>query len=221
MSKRIFDRIKLFLYPLLFYILNNISNKWTRTEVYGKEKLEGLSGDTPLLYAFWHGKLWLPVYYFRGLDYLVLSSLSRDGEYMTRVLKRYGYQIIRGSSSRGGSRALLALIKEIKKGNSAFITPDGPTGPVYKVNPGIIYLQEKTGVPIVPLGVAIKHKKVFNSWDRLNFPLPGTRAVMIFGELLEFKPDSCSIEERAVLLEEALNRVQKKAEELLEIKYSG
>lgn len=215
MKKNFIDKFKLLVYPIMVYILNFISNKWTRLEIHGKDKFKSLSVDTPILYAFWHGKLWLPAYYFKGLDYLVLSSLSRDGEYMTRVLKRYGYQIIRGSSSRGGGRALLALIRKIKKGNSAFITPDGPTGPIYKVKPGIVYLQEKTGAPIVPIGVAIKRKKSFASWDRLVFPLPGTRAVMVFGEVLELPSVGCSIEEKAVLLEEALNRAQKKAEELL------
>lgn len=214
MKNRFLEKVKLFLYPVLVYILNIISNKWTRLELYGKDNLKNISEETPILYAFWHGKLWIPAFYFKGLNYLVLSSLSRDGEYMTRVLERYGYQIVRGSSNRGGGRALLSLIRKVKKGNSAFITPDGPTGPIYKVKPGITYLQEKTGAPIIPIGVAIKHKKTFASWDQLIFPLPGTRAVMVFGEVVDLPLDS-SIEERAIMLEDALNRVQEKAEDLL------
>ena len=214
MFKKFITSIKLFLYPQLVYILNIVSNRWTRIEVYGKDNVNKLNSEIPILYAFWHGKLWLPAYYFKGLKYLVLSSLSRDGEYMTRVLKKYCYQIVRGSSSRGGGRALLELIRKIKKGNSAFITPDGPTGPIYKVKPGIVYLQEKTDAVIIPIGVAIKYKKTFASWDRLIFPLPGAKAAMVFGEPL-YLPVDISIEERAKLLEDAINAVQEEAEGLV------
>ena len=200
--------------PNLTYLLNIISNRWTKLEVYGREQLELIADDTPILYAFWHGKLWLPAYYFRSLGYIALSSLHQDGEYMTRVLKRYGYRVIRGSSTRGGSRALLELIKAVKKGGTPFITPDGPTGPIYKVKPGLIYLQEKTAGIVVPIGVAIKRKKTFNSWDRLIFPLPGTRAVLVFGEPLSL-PAEKTLEERAVLLEKALNKTEARAEQLL------
>ncbi|HHU93147.1 MAG TPA: lysophospholipid acyltransferase family protein [Halanaerobiaceae bacterium] len=214
MKKRISDNIKLFLYPALFYLLNLASNWWTRLEVYGKENLKDISDGKPALFAVWHGKLWIPLFYFRGQNYLVLASSSRDGEYISRVLRKYGYQLIRGSSSRGGGRALLSLVRRIREGDSVFITPDGPTGPIHKVKPGTIYLQEKTGVPIIPVGVAIERKKTFASWDRLNFPLPGTRATLVIGEQLILPADRPR-EERLLIMEEALNRVEKKAAELL------
>lgn len=206
---------KYWLIPNLTYLLNIISNYWTKLEVYGREQLELIPDDIPILYAFWHGKLWLPVYYFRSLGYIALASLHRDGEYITRLLKRYGYRVIRGSSAKGGSRALLELIKAFKKGGSLLITPDGPTGPIYKVKPGLVYLQEKTDGVIVPIGVAIKRKKTFNSWDRLNFPLPGTRAVLVFGEPLRL-PSEKTIDERAVLLEKALHKAEARAAQLLD-----
>ncbi len=211
---KLMDDIKLYLYPKLVYMLNTISSKWTRLEVHGKYNINNTDKNTPILFAFWHGKLWLPAHYFKGLNYLVLSSLSRDGEYMTRVLEKYRYQIVRGSSSRGGGRALLELIRKIREGNSAFITPDGPTGPIYKVKPGIVYLQEKTDAVIIPIGVAIKHKKTFASWDRLIFPLPGTRAVLVFGQAV-YLPTDKSIDDRAFILENAINKVQQRAESLL------
>lgn len=214
MKKRISDNIKLFLYPALFYLLNLASNWWTRLEVYGKENLKDISDGKPALFAVWHGKLWIPLFYFRGQNYLALASSSRDGEYISRVLRKYGYQLIRGSSSRGGGRALLSLVRRIREGDSVFITPDGPTGPIHRVKPGIVYLQEKTGAPVIPVGVAIERKKVFGSWDRLNFPLPGTRAVLVIGQQL-FLPVDGSREEKALALEEAMDRVEKKAAELL------
>ena len=208
------EKIKLFLYPLLLYILNLLTNWWTRLEVYGRENLKEIPAGKPVIYAFWHGKLWIPVYYFRGEKHLVLASSSRDGEYISRFLQKYGYRLVRGSSSRGGGPALLSLIRRVRKGDSVLITPDGPTGPIHKVKPGTIYLQEKTGVPIIPVGVAIERKKTFASWDRLNFPLPGTRATLVIGEQLILPADRPR-EERLLIMEEALNRVEKKAAELL------
>lgn len=208
------EDVKLFLYPRLLYILNFVSNWWTRLEVYGKENIKEISEGMSAIYAFWHGKLWIPVFYFRGQNYLALASSSRDGEYISRVLQRYGYQLVRGSSSKGGGRALLNMIRRVRKGDSVLITPDGPTGPIHEVKPGIIYLQEKTGVPIIPVGVAIKRKKTFASWDRLNFPLPGTRATLVIGKQI-FLPIDSSREERALILEEAMKKVEKKAADLL------
>lgn len=214
MKKRISENIKLFLYPALFYFLNILSNWWTRLEVYGKENLKYIEDGKPALFSFWHGKLWIPIFYFRNRKFLALASSSRDGEYISRALQKYGYQLVRGSSSRGGGSALLSLIRLIRKGKSVLITPDGPTGPIHKVKPGIVYLQEKTGVPIIPVGVAIKRKKIFGSWDRLNFPLPGTRAALVIGQQLYLPVDS-SREERALILEEAMSRVEEKAAEFL------
>lgn len=214
MKKRISENIKLFLYPALFYFLNILSNWWTRLEVYGKENLKYIEDGKPALFSFWHGKLWIPIFYFRNRKFLALASSSRDGEYISRALQKYGYQLVRGSSSRGGGSALLSLIRLIRKGKSVLITPDGPTGPIHKVKPGIVYLQEKTGAPIIPVGVAIKRKKIFGSWDRLNFPLPGTRAVLVIGQQL-FLPVVGSREEKALALEEAMSRVEKKAAEFL------
>ncbi|MFI5360178.1 MAG: lysophospholipid acyltransferase family protein [Halanaerobiales bacterium] len=214
MKKRISENIKLFLYPALFYFLNILSNWWTRLEVYGKENLKYIEDGKPALFSFWHGKLWIPIFYFRNRKFLALASSSRDGEYISRALQKYGYQLVRGSSSRGGGSALLSLIRLIRKGKSVLITPDGPTGPIHKVKPGIVYLQEKTGAPIIPVGVAIKRKKIFGSWDRLNFPLPGTRAALVIGQQLYLPVDS-SREERALILEEAMSRVEEKAAEFL------
>lgn len=212
--RKLWKNIKLWIIPRLVYIFNIISSRWTRLEVYGRENVENVA-DEAVLFAFWHGKLWLPAYFFKERGYLVLSSLSRDGEYMTRVLKRYHYRVIRGSSSRGGGRALLKLVKEIRKGHSAFITPDGPTGPIYKVKPGIVYLQEKGGGVIIPIGVAMKWKITINSWDRLILPLPGTRAILFFGASV-YLPEDKSIEERAEILENSINQAQEKAEIILQ-----
>ena len=112
---------------------------------------------------------------------------------------------------RRGS-ALLSLVRLIRR-ESRFYYSDGPTGPIHKVNPYRLSAGEDRG-PYHPGGVAIKRKKIFGSWDRLNFPLPGTRAVLVIGQQL-FLPVDGSREEKALALEEAMDRVEKKAAELL------
>lgn len=205
---------KFWLISTIAYLLIIISYKWTRISVCGREKLNNLENKTPVLYAFWHGKLWLPAYFFKDDECIVLASQSRDGEYISRVLEKLGYRMVRGSSSRGGGRALLKLIRKLRKGNSAIITPDGPQGPRYKAKPGAVYLQEKSDAVIIPVGIAIKNKKTLGSWDRLVLPYPGSRAVVLYGDPL-YLPEDKSIEERSELLENAINKTQKDAEELL------
>ena len=214
--KKIRDKIKLFLIPRIVYFLLAITNKTLNLQVVGYENTDEIDRVSPKLYAFWHGYMWIPVYYYRKRNFIVLSSLSQDGEYMTRVLKRLGWQVIRGSSSKGGSRSLLKLYKELITGATTVLTPDGPTGPIYKVKPGIVYLQEKSNGAIIPLGIAIDKKIEVNSWDKLKIPLPFSKAVLNIGKPIKLPKDE-SIEKRCQLLEEKINEVQKEAEEKLAV----
>src|SRR6056297_1743704 len=122
-----------------------------------------LEDKQSLIFSSWHGKSWIPAYFLRDLGIYALTSLSRDGSYMAEVLENMGWNNVRGSSSRGGSRSLLSLYKKLKKGESTALTPDGPTGPIYEVKPGIIFLQERSHGYIVPLGIAVENKKLINS----------------------------------------------------------
>lgn len=105
----------------------------------------------PCLYAHWHGDelVLVPYYSYRRLA--VLSSLSQDGSLMARTLELLGYQVFRGSSSRGGARGLIGLIRAVKDGSQAALAVDGPKGPLHEVKPGIVELANRTGMPIVPL----------------------------------------------------------------------
>lgn len=208
------NKFKFCLYPRLAYFLNIISNKWTKIEIHGQENIAVFGKDTTIIYVVWHGKIWLPMYIMKNSKHYVLLSSSRDGEYLNQILLRFGYQGIRGSSSHGGSRALLKVIKKVKDGGSIIITPDGPRGPVHKVKPGTVYIQEKCGGIIIPIGVAIKKKKIFSSWDRFNLPLPGTRAVMLYGSPIKL-PLELNIKERGMILEKKLMETEEKAVELL------
>mgnify|MGYP006284318925 CR=1 FL=1 len=212
--KKIIDNIKLWVIPRLVYILLKLTNWTINLKVVGRENIEDINKDIPLLYSFWHGYMWIPVYYYRNRDHIALSSLSRDGEYMTRVLRRLGWQVIRGSSSRGGSRSVLKLYKKLLKGANTVLTPDGPTGPIYKVKPGIIYLQEKSEGYIVPLGISVDRKLRVNSWDKFILPLPWTKAVLKIGQPVQFSGEK-SIDDRCEILEEKMNQVQGEADSIL------
>jgi lysophospholipid acyltransferase (LPLAT)-like uncharacterized protein len=103
-----------------------------------------------VIYAFWHGHLLYLMYRYRGSGVYILVSQSRDGEVLSRILQRFGLPVIRGSSSRGGRRSLLELVRRARAGASAAIAPDGPRGPRHQAQSGIITLARLTEIPIIP-----------------------------------------------------------------------
>jgi lysophospholipid acyltransferase (LPLAT)-like uncharacterized protein len=135
-----------------------------------------------VIYAFWHGHLLYLMYRYRGSGVYILVSQSRDGEVLSRILRRFGLPAIRGSSSRGGRRSLLELVRRVRAGASAAIAPDGPRGPRHQAQSGIITLARLTEIPIIPVSVGARWKIEFQSWDRLLLPLPGSRVVVAYGE---------------------------------------
>ena len=135
-----------------------------------------------VIYAFWHGHLFYLMYRYRGSGVYILVSQSRDGEVLSRILHRFALPTIRGSSSRGGRRSLLELVRRARAGASAGIAPDGPRGPRYQAQLGIISLARLTEVPIIPVAVGARWKIELHSWDRFLLPLPGSRVVVAYGE---------------------------------------
>jgi lysophospholipid acyltransferase (LPLAT)-like uncharacterized protein len=135
-----------------------------------------------VIYAFWHGHLFYLMYRYRGSGVYILVSQSQDGEVLSRILQRFGLPTIRGSSSRGGRRSLLELVRCTRAGASAAIAPDGPCGPRHQAQSGIIALARLTEMPIIPVAVGARWKIEFQSWDRFLLPLPGSRVVVAYGE---------------------------------------
>jgi len=110
-----------------------------------------------------------------------MASRSRDGEIEARFLQRFGVEVVRGSTTRGGSEALRALVHALRRGREAVITPDGPRGPAYVVQPGIIALARLTGAPIIPLTFSAAPAWRLKSWDEFLIPKPFARGVVSFG----------------------------------------
>ena len=151
---------------------------WFKTEE--AKKLE--ESGQGIIYAAWHNQQLFLLYPFKGQKIAALISQSSDGEYIARVLPHFGMLAVRGSSTRGGARALIKLMQAAKNGYRLMITPDGPRGPIYTVHPGILFLAKKLGWPIVPGGIALSHKFKVGSWDKMRIPLPFGKAVFTYGK---------------------------------------
>ena len=150
----------------------------------------------PVMLALWHAELFaLTGYGMRNLDgrLATVVSDSRDGEIIAQVLTRIGYGTARGSSTRGGLKALIALKRHIDQGRIGVITVDGPRGPRHKVKEGAVYLAHKTGALLFPVRSRPASKHVFErSWDRFELPMPFTRCPVFFGQPLEFLDEKAS-----------------------------
>jgi len=143
----------------------------------------------------------------------VLSSWHRDGEMSARLMSALGFGVVRGSTSRGSARGLLGMLAKAKQGYDLAITPDGPRGPSGSVERGIFFLSEKSGSPIVPIGVAAAPAKRLASWDRFLVPLPFSRVSVVFGEAIPTDAGA-ALDDRSRALAAELARLTAAAEEL-------
>ena len=144
-----------------------------------------------------------PAYYWNWPEMHILISEHRDGELITQVIKRLGFSVVRGSTTRGGARALREMSLRIDRGHLC-VTPDGPRGPRRSVHQGIAYLGSRTGFPIVGAGMAFKRPWRAKSWDRFAVPRPFSPAACVVPEAVIVPPDadrdtieSCRLESRA------------------------
>ena len=164
----------------------------------------------PAIMALWHGDFLSCLYNWRNRDLAVVASLSKDGDLITKSLDSLGYQTIRGSSSRGGARVILEALKKIKEGFSVAFTIDGPKGPLHEVKPGIIKLAQKTGAPIIPMGLAYQNVIKLNNWDGTRIPLPFSKTLIHIGEPL-FIDSSISLEDGCKMLKSYMFECEKQA----------
>ena len=157
----------------------------------GEEYLErAREGGRKVLYAFWHEGLLVATYAFRRQGIQVLVSQHRDGEMIARAIERMGYGTIRGSSTRGGTRALFRMASAGAAGDDLGVTVDGPRGPRLQVKPGTLFIAGRSGLPIVPFAVASHKPWELSSWDRFMVPRPFSTAAIAFGEPLEVPGDT-------------------------------
>lgn len=185
----------------------------TETEA-DPETLEILSRRTPLIAAIWHSRILIFTHLYAGMGAAILVSASRDGEIIARILKRQGQDPVRGSTSRDGRRALAELVIRLRRGQSAVITPDGPRGPRFRVQPGIVALARKSGLPILPATYSASRGHVFRSWDRFLLPAPFSRCRVIYGRPVRVSSDvdDAGFEAARLRLENELDRITRRAD---------
>ncbi|HOY67716.1 MAG TPA: lysophospholipid acyltransferase family protein [Candidatus Ozemobacteraceae bacterium] len=164
----------------------------------------------PILYLAWHGSQVVPLFAFSNRGILIMTSLSRDGDIQTMSMSCLGYRTLRGSSSRGGAKALLGMIREMNRGFDASLMVDGPRGPYHVAKPGAVLLAQKSRALVLPVGVGYDRVIRLNNWDRFEIPIPFSRVVVATGEAFEIGPD-VGIEDGAHLIEERISATEAEA----------
>ncbi|MBV6518476.1 MAG: hypothetical protein DCC43_07175 [Candidatus Brocadia sp.] len=173
--------------------------------------------NTHAIYTFWHCLMLIPAYVGRHRNIQVLISQHSDGEYIAQVIKRLGFGVIRGSTTRGGARAVKGMINKIREGYPIAITPDGPRGPRCIVQPGCIYLSQKARLPIIPATIGLSRYWKLPSWDQFRIPKPFSRALMMYGDPIHIPPRLTEEESERyrLLVENRMNEMTEKADALV------
>lgn len=138
-----------------------------------------------IVYVFWHAHLMSLTWLLRYQGVVPLVSEHRDGEYIARVLERFGFGLSRGSSTRGGSGGLRGLVRAAREGRELAVTPDGPRGPAREFKPGALVAARLTGHRVVPVGIGATRAWRLDSWDRFMIPKPFARLTAVFGAPVE------------------------------------
>ena len=189
-----------------------------RWRVDGYEHYEAIRarGGEPI-FAFWHGRILPATYFWRRRGIVVMTSENFDGEWIARIIERFGYGTARGSTSRAGRRALVQLRREMRAGKPAAFTVDGPRGPARSVQPGAVWLASLTGSPILPFHIEADRYWSARSWDRTQVPKPFSRVAVAIGEPVEVSPNTAqpALEAERSELQRRLARLADRAADML------
>jgi lysophospholipid acyltransferase (LPLAT)-like uncharacterized protein len=173
------------------------------------------------IFVLWHGRTLIPAFTYRGRGYYALIAPSLDGDMQDYIFRKLGYRTVRGATRRGGVKAMLQLARIVAGGGVLVFTPDGPLGPTHKVQPGVVFLAQRSGRPVVPTGFSARPRLLLGFWDRYMVPAPFARAMCVYGEPIVVPPDldEAGRERVAGEIEIALNRCEQRAEKLLGLGY--
>lgn len=203
----------------LGYPLINLLGHTLRWRVEGMQHLDAIraGGRQPVM-AFWHGRILPATFYFRRRGIVVITSENFDGEWIARIIERFGYGTARGSTSRGALKAMLQLVRDMDLGRPAGFTLDGPRGPAYIAQPGAIWLARTTGNPVLPFHLEASRHWTMKSWDRTQIPKPFSIVALVIGEPIEVGPDlsDADVEQKRGELETALRALEQRALAMIE-----
>lgn len=173
--------IKIFLWRIALWWCTSLRIQKVNAEKFDELKRK----EKNYVVAFWHGSMVVGWFLHRprkANNVSALVSQSSDGEFLSAMLERWNYKLIRGSSTVGGKEAMQLMIDEVKKGNSLAITPDGPRGPRHEMKMGAVRTAQQANVPLVLVGIAMERKKMLRSWDKFEVPVPFSKAVAVYSE---------------------------------------
>jgi lysophospholipid acyltransferase (LPLAT)-like uncharacterized protein len=208
--KKIKDKIFLSIVPFIASLAIRFIGFSIKWELSNFELMEELySSKKPVIFAFWHGRLIMIPYLCKGKNPYVLISQHRDGELIARIIKYFGLNSIRGSTTRGGKEGFKKIIYSLKSGSDVVIAPDGPKGPRYKAQHGIVRLAAITGCPIIPIAYSTSSYKKLRSWDEFMLPTPFGNGVLMIGEpiLVPSEASNEILEEKRIFVENVLNEM--------------
>lgn len=213
--KKWWRRVRPVVLSRLAYILVRAFGATFRIKVLNYEEIEKLEGGKIL--CGWHGRSMIASIFFRKKGFWVIISKSKDGEIQTHVFQNLGFNIIRGSTGRGGERALIESIRELRKGATMAITPDGPRGPNKVVQGGVMLMAKKADSWLVPCGVSARPRFLAKSWDRYMIPLPFAKCLMNFGTPVKVPADATDdqIEQIRLTFQAEISRLEEEAEKMM------
>ena len=202
----------------LGYPIINALGHTLRWEVEGLHHYDAIvnSGRQPVM-ALWHGRILPATYYSRRRGIVVITGENFDGEWIARIIQRFGFGTARGSSSHGGLKAMLQLVRDMENGRPAGFTLDGPRGPARVAQPGAIWLARATGNPVLPFHLEASSHWTTKSWDRTQIPKPFSTVALVMGEPLEVPADAADdqLESARIELEKRLENLETRALEKL------
>jgi lysophospholipid acyltransferase (LPLAT)-like uncharacterized protein len=211
-------RAQLSLIAGLGYPIINALGHTLRWRTEGLEQFDAIraSGRQPVM-AFWHGRILPATFYFRRQGIVVITSENFDGEWIARIIERFGYGTARGSTSRGALKAMHQLVKDMRAGRPAGFTLDGPRGPARVAQAGAVWLASATGNPLLPFHLEASSHWSLNSWDRTQIPKPFSTIALVVGEPMDV-PQGASperLEHTRVELEQRLAALEARAQALI------
>jgi lysophospholipid acyltransferase (LPLAT)-like uncharacterized protein len=213
-----FKRLQAWVIASVGYRLIALLGSTLRWRTDGLEHFDSLvgSGRQPVM-GFWHGRILPATYYFRRRGIVVITSENFDGEWIAGIIKRFGYTTARGSTSRGGRKALRQLMRALAAGKPAGFTLDGPRGPARVAQPGAVWLAKATGHPVLPFHLEASRYWTLKSWDRTQIPKPFATVALAIGEpfTVPRDADEAAIEQARLALEARLRSLEARALSML------
>lgn len=190
--------------PVIGSVVRALAASW-RIRLVHEERWRALRDQRqPVVFLLWHEALLPLLWQHRGQGVVIVVSEARDGQYLSDLARSLGYRAVQGSSTRGGIRALLGAVRELKSGHSIAFTPDGPRGPRRQLKPGVIAAAQRGGGVIIPLHAEADRAWRLHSWDRLMIPQPLARVLITYGEPFRVQPGESGFAEG---LEQAARRL--------------